>query len=371
MSMFELAETAVPPQKEVVFQRLMSGPRVPVYVLGRNKYAQGVAGAVSVKAFIDDFTTESAYMGKPVICMRELPAECIVVSCVIDTLPVTALNRLNSLGVREAIDYFALSRLAPGIFTPVDFCARNREDILANRNQYEWVYKRLSDQISKRHFSSVVRFRLNMDLEYMHGFSLAIERQYFEDFLPLRPRQVFVDGGGYDGQTSLQFAAWNEAYHRIHYFEPSPTMMNVSRRKLAGLRDVNFIQKGLLNCNGTLRFDVDAGTASALSSTGQIKVEVVRLDDEVQEPVDLVKLDIEGSEFDALDGAREHIKSSTPDLAVCIYHDQRDFWRVPRRVLGVNERYDMYVRHYSESVRETVMFFVAHQKQRVSNGFRS
>ena len=28
------------------------------------------------------------------------------------------------------------------------------------------------------------------------------------------------------------------------------------------------------------------------------------------------------------------------------------------RVLGLNDRYHLYVRHYSESIRETVMFFI-------------
>jgi hypothetical protein len=45
-------------------------------------------------------------------------------------------------------------------------------------------------------------------------------------------------------------------------------------------------------------------------------------------------------------------------MAVCIYRDQRDFWRVPLKVLELNDRYHLYVRHYSESIRETVMFFI-------------
>jgi FkbM family methyltransferase len=178
----------------------------------------------------------------------------------------------------------------------------------------------------------------------------------------LHEAEVFVDGGGYDGQTSLQFAAWNKAYRRIYYYEPVPAMMEVSRRNLAGLRDVSFLQKGLFSRNDRLRFDTGAGPASNITATGQSEIDVVCLDDEVHEPITFLKLDIEGAEFEALQGTVNHIRSASPTLAVCIYHDQRDFWRIPLRVLEVNDRYDLYVRHYSESIRETVMFFVPKAK---------
>ena len=361
MSMFELAETAVPPQKEVAFHRLMSGPRVPVYVLGRNKYAQGVARAVSVKAFIDDFTTESAYMEKPIIRMRELPADCIVVSCVVAGNSLTALDRLESAGVREAIDYFTLSRLSPDVFSPVDYCARNRQDIIENATRYDWVYNLLVDDVSKRHFKKVVDFRLNMDVEHMRGFTLRIDEQYFEDFLPRNPAEVFVDGGGYDGKTTRQFVAWNKEYRRVYYFEPAPAMMQASRQNLSDVRDIRFIQKGLFSRNDRLRFDEDADQASSISPTGQTEIEVVRLDDEVEEAITFIKMDIEGSEYEALHGAANHIRREMPTIAVCIYHDQRDFWRIPLRVMELNDCYSLHVRHYTQGVHETVLFFVAQQ----------
>ncbi|MGA2606405.1 MAG: FkbM family methyltransferase [Terriglobia bacterium] len=336
LNMLNLDEGVVPAAKQEVFQRLMSGTATPIYVLGRNKYAERVSRRVPVQAFIDDFTEEKLYLERPVIRMSELPAKCLVVSCVLDTLPVTALNRLRSAGVHEVIDYFTCARLSPNVFAPVDFCAGNRQDILENPARYMWVWDRLADQISKRHFAQVVQFRLSVDLKYMEGFKLAIDQQYFEDFLPLHEAEVFVDGGGYDGQTSLQFAAWNKAYHGIYCFEPAPAMMEVSRRNLAGLRDVSFLQKGLFSRNDRLRFDTGAGLASSISALGQSEIEVVCLDDEVHETITFLKLDIEGAEYEALQGAAEHIRSASPTMAVCIYHDQRDFWRVPLRVLEMN-----------------------------------
>lgn len=356
--MLILDECAVSPQKKNVFRHLMSGQGASIYVLGRNKYAQRVSRVVPIQAFIDDFTEETSYMGRPVIRMADLAGNCIVVSCVVDCHSLTALDRLHSVGVREVTDYFTLSRLAPNSFAPVDYCVRNRQDILDNLAQYQQVYDRLADDLSRQQFAKVVRFRLSMDLEHMRGFTVALDRQYFEDFLPLRTGEVFVDGGGYDGKTTLRFAARNKAYRRIYYFEPLPAMMEISRRNLASLRDIRLLQKGLFSRNDRLQFDTEAGPASSLSATGQLEIEVVRLDDEVQEPITFIKLDIEGAEYEALIGAEEHIRSETPTMAVCVYHDQQDFWRVPLRVLEINDRYKVYVRHYSEGILETVMFFV-------------
>jgi FkbM family methyltransferase len=356
--MLDLYESAVRPEKEALFQLLMSGAAAPVYVLGRNKYAERVSRAVPVQAFVDDYTGDKTYLDKPVIRLKDLPRKGIVVSCVMDTLPVTALDKLQSAGVREVIDYFTLSRLAPDSFPSVDFCAGNRQDILENAARYQRIYDLLGDEISKQHFAKVVRFRLSMELEHMRGFSLAIDRQYFEDFLPAQAGEVFVDGGGFDGQTTLQFAARYPSYKRIHYFEPTPNMMEVSKRNLQGVRDVCLTQKGLFSRHDRLRFNADAGPANGLSPSGQTEIEVVRLDEEVREPITFLKLDIEGAEHEAIQGAAEHIRSSTPTLAVCIYHNQQDFWRVPQRVLEINPHYKLFVRHYSESIRETVMFFV-------------
>jgi FkbM family methyltransferase len=356
--MLNLTTTEVSPAKADIFHRMMSGPDIPVYVLGRNKYAERVHQAVPVKAFVDDFTPDKVYLGKPVVRMTELPRDCIVVSCVVNARPLTALARLQAAGARQVIDYCILSRLDPTLFLPVDYCADNGQDIRDNASRYAWVYDHLVDEVSKEHFAKVLRFRLTMDIDHMQGLSLATAHQYFEDFLPLHAGDVFVDGGGYDGETSLRFAARNTAYRRIHYFEPVPTMMGISRGNLAGLRDIRFVQKGLFSRNTRLRFDGGRGDASRLSPSGETEVEMVRLDDEVQEPVTFVKLDIEGAEFEAIQGAAEHIRCDNPTMAVCLYHDQRDFWRIPLRVLEINDQYRLYVRHYTESILETVMFFV-------------
>ncbi len=68
-------------------------------------------------------------------------------------------------------------------------------------------------------------------------------------------------------------------------------------------------------------------------------------------------MDIEGAELNAIDGAAATIARAHPRLALSIYHNAGDFWRVPERVLGIRSDYKLYIRHYTESIYETVMFF--------------
>ena len=43
-------------------------------------------------------------------------------------------------------------------------------------------------------------------------------------------------------------------------------------------------------------------------------------------------MDIEGCEYEALDGARECIKKNRPILAICAYHRRDDLLRLPKHL---------------------------------------
>ena len=61
--------------------------------------------------------------------------------------------------------------------------------------------------------------------------------------------------------------------------------------------------------------------------------------------LDVLKMDIEGAECQALEGARQTIAQCHPRLAICVYHNVGDFYRIPRLVLSIRSDYDIYLRH--------------------------
>ena len=49
-------------------------------------------------------------------------------------------------------------------------------------------------------------------------------------------------------------------------------------------------------------------------------------------------MDIEGSEYRALLGARETIKKYRPGLAICLYHKPEHLWQIPLLVRQLTEK---------------------------------
>lgn len=100
------------------------------------------------------------------------------------------------------------------------------------------------------------------------------------------------------------------------------------------------------------------GSGSRISDEGEVAIHVDRLDDVLTCKPTLIKMDIEGAECQALEGARQTIAQCHPRLAICVYHNVGDFYRIPRLVLSIRSDYDIYLRQYTESIYETVMFFI-------------
>ena len=72
--------------------------------------------------------------------------------------------------------------------------------------------------------------------------------------------------------------------------------------------------------------------------------------------VDFIKMDIEGAEPYALEGARDTIIKHKPKLAIAIYHSMNDFINIPLWILNLNLGYRIYMGHYTIHEEETVIF---------------
>lgn len=331
-----------------------TGPR---YIFGRNEYASSIARATNIDGFIDDYTDDPEFQGKPIVDIEEIPKDSLVVSSVVLGRPLTAQARLKSCGARS-LDYFAFSRYAAVDILPVIFSDQFAADFNAHRDRYDWIYSLLQDNESKRVFSKLINFRLSSNLEYMHGFTDSQHRQYFEGFLNLKPKnEVFVDAGGFDGHTSIEFIKRHPGYAGVHIFEPDPENMAVVKKALSNYKRTHFYLHGLSNSPQTLNFKTD-GPSSRISEEGDMKIKVERLDDTLKEPFSFLKLDVEGGEIAAIEGARQAIIDHHPRLAISAYHRFDDFWKIPEKVLSYRDDYQVFMRHYTEDANETVMFFI-------------
>ena len=340
----------------VNFCRKFISGGVPRFVFGRNEYADSIASKIDIDGFIDEFTSDVCYLGKPIVKLNDIPVGSLVVSVVIGR-PFVAAARLSANAI-NFVDYFAFKRYSELDVLPVKFWDRFAEDFIFNREKYNWIYRILADGESKRQFEKIVNFRLSHELKHMQGFSDLQNRQYFEEFLNLRVEgETFLDIGCFDGFTSMDFAKRCKGYSAIHAFEPESGNMEVVQASLLGMREVYFHQYGLSNFAGNLRFSAN-GSSSKISDEGELVIRVERLDDKSLGSFSFLKMDIEGGECFALEGAANSISNYRPRLAISVYHRFDDLWRIPEQVLSYHCDYKIYLRHYTEGVDETVMFFI-------------
>lgn len=330
----------------------------PRYVLGRNEYAASIAEFVDLDGFIDDFTTDTEYLGKPIFKTAEIPQDSLVVSVVVLGRPLIALEKLKSHGVTSCLDYFKFLKYSGLALKEIDLFNYSKIDLKENGHKYQWLYDRLTDERSKDVLSKLLNFRVSGDLNYMHGFKHDPEGQYFDDVLDLKPGEVFVDVGGYDGETALNFIKRCPDYKSIHFFEPEQKNLALARVNLSKNRDVHFYSTGLAECKKTLKFSSCKGSGSKVSETGDSEIQVDAIDNLIEGSISLIKMDIEGAEGIALQGARAHILKNHPKLAICCYHKFDDFWRIPEQILAMRDDYSIYLRHYREGSDETVMYFM-------------
>lgn len=348
----------LPDEAAVRFCRdFMDAPVEKRYVLGRNEYAVSLSECVDIAGFIDDYTDEKTFLDKPVVKMDGVPNDSLVVSAVLFVVPLSGIANLEKCGLR-CLDYFSFQKYADLALKKIEFMEDSRKDIREHQKRYEAIFERLADHESKRIFEKFINFRLSSDLSYLEGFTNHQEDQYFEDFLEFVPGDVFVDAGGFDGQTSIDFILNCPKYRSVHFFEPDPENIKIAQDRLGDFENISYYNCGVGDAAGNFLFSSGGGSASTVSASGDIEVRIDTVDQLVEEPVSFIKMDIEGFEMQALDGAKNHIMQDHPKLAICCYHKFDDLRVIPEKIFGFRDDYDLYLRHYTEGLHESVWYFI-------------
>lgn len=136
--------------------------------------------------------------------------------------------------------------------------------------------------------------------------------QYFNcPSLKPRKEEIFVDAGVLDGLSTIDFLKWaGKAYKYSYLFEPNKYVIEQIKNNLQSI-EYKLIDKGLWHKETSLNFLEGAGdNIGGFSVTEEINsggsmVEVTTLDKELMGvPVTFIKMDIEGSEYNALLGGK-------------------------------------------------------------------
>lgn len=182
------------------------------------------------------------------------------------------------------------------------------------------------------------------------------------------PGDTVIDAGGCWGDTAINFASLVGETGKVYSFEFIPGNLSIMRRNLSinpKLQErIQVVEHPVWNQSGVKMYCHDFGPASTISSVPgkkhNIEVTAIKIDDFVRKnnvaKVDFIKMDIEGAETSALEGAAETIKKFKPKLAICIYHSLEDFFRIPQFIDGLGLGYKFYIDHFTHADGETVLY---------------
>jgi len=234
-----------------------------------------------------------------------------------------------------------------------------RKEINSNIEQYSKLYDMLEDDLSKNTLINRLNYLITYDKKYLKKVLRPLKNQYFEkDIYEVGSKDYFADCGAFDGDT-LEQLLLNTNQNIAGYYGFEPDIVNYEKlcKKYSGYKNLEFLNKCLYKENAILRFNSVNNSSSQLNENGNIEIEAVSLDKGLDgKKVSVIKMDIEGGEYDALLGAKNIIASQKPLLAVSAYHKFDDIYRLAFLIESFGVKYKYYLRHYTMCSAETVLY---------------
>lgn len=219
------------------------------------------------------------------------------------------------------------------------------EFFIENEQNFENAYEMLCDEKSKEDYLNILRFKLSGDVKYLlkaHSEKMKL----YEDIFPLTDSEAIVDLGAYDGDTIREFLTVTDGkYKNIIALEPDEKNFRKLERKTEGLINLTRLNIGAWDKEETLYFAKKSGRNSRLEETG-IPVNFNSVDNIVKEEVTFIKMDIEGAELKALEGAKNTVAKYKPKLYVCAYHRNEDMFALPFKIKELYNGYKIYFRQH-------------------------
>jgi FkbM family methyltransferase len=197
---------------------------------------------------------------------------------------------------------------------------RDAKETLA---RLSWIARR-QPRYTAGHFQfsfGDLRYRDALVLKYQYR-EIFVERDY--DFVCSHDAPVILDCGGHIGLSVIWFKQ-RYPQSRVTVFEADPTTAEVlaSNTNVVKLKDVEIIQAAVWNQSGIVSFANDGADAGRIDNrAGQQEVRSVRLADFIREPVDLLKLDIEGAEYSVVSDLSESGKIQLVRRLICEIHSR-------------------------------------------------
>jgi FkbM family methyltransferase len=232
--------------------------------------------------------------------------------------------------------------------------------------------QRFEDEYSRITFFCVLLSHITCNPEWSLNCAKPYLTLYFRSGLWVPDAQErFVDcGASIAESTKALLDATDGQFDKIWMIEPD----EVNQVKLTAFIEsyqqdyalnhgsIELVKAALGSEQGEMPFLHEGGHGGHLLATATDNaicrnVQVRTLDQLIDSPVTLIKMDMEGAELAALQGARRLITEHKPKLAVSAYHRASDLLDLVNFVNSLREDYRIGLRHHTEERWDTCLYF--------------
>jgi FkbM family methyltransferase len=170
-----------------------------------------------------------------------------------------------------------------------------------------------------------------------------------------------IDAGACMGDTALVFSNAVGPQGKVFAFDPVSEHLDILNYNIGNfpLKNVISVPCGLSNsdvaCEPLMINGYNPGFRTNNNQVPLCLIDTFVVNNSITK-IDFIKMDIEGSELDALMGGRVSINRFRPKLAISLYHKPNDIFDIIKYVKNNFPFYKIYIDHYTIHQEETVLY---------------
>ena len=230
------------------------------------------------------------------------------------------------------------------------------------------IYEMLEDNLSKKCLRAFLNAKIEENSSYLYPYVVTPQYFFKNEIWKYELDETLFDAGAYDGDSIKDFLKLTKnQYKKIIACEPDKKNMDKLERyiKTEKIKNITTICKGVSDKKGVLQYNAEGTMMSVIAKDGKEKISVDSIDSILKDiPVTIIKMDIEGHEKEALQGARKTIQSNRPMLFISAYHKRDDLFTIPRIIKNFLGNYKFFFRIHKPLAIDAVLYAIPEYRLR-------
>lgn len=301
------------------------------------KYGIGIKGVFASSDFVRDREFRGMKVRSFDEIKKEFGEELTILVCFGSTRD-EVISYFSELDAKYDVRFPEVPLYGGGIF---DGEMYSRCKVLLER-----VYEMLSDDASRLLFRDTVKFRMTGKMDCLS------RTENVRDTLKKLFSGVYVrtalDGGAFKGDSAEDMLFSLADIRKIIACEPDPSTYKKLSEFAASNGKVIPAECALGEACGISKYVSSGSRGSGIDGRNrrakEKEITVSTVDSLVKDGVDYIKLDVEGSEKEALFGASETLEKYRPALSLSLYHRTLDIVNLPLLAADLLPEAQMYLR---------------------------